>query len=104
MNARRVRLCALAVVLLAACGGEGGAAGEEADTTQPPATSEVPQAALQTQLAPGSKTPDPPPAPTGPVPGERTYAECEAEARGKPEGEREVLLRTCASLPGAPQP
>ena len=96
----------LMVVSAAACG-RGGQADDE---TQPAGTQPAPTPQEQAAPQTGPNTPQatdaqpmPPPAPTGPVPGARSYATCMADARGKSEGEREVLERTCANLPDAPR-
>jgi len=101
-------LAALGVAFLsaAACG-----RGGQADDETEPAGSQ-PAPAVQGEAAPqtGPNTPQavgaqaqPPAPPTGPVPGARSYDACMRDARSKPEGEREVLERTCASLRDAPR-
>jgi hypothetical protein len=98
-------LVALGAALLSAsaCG----RGGQAADETQPAGTQPAPttqdQAAPQTGPNTPQSTAAQAPQPSGPVPGARSYASCMADAREKGEGEREVLERTCASLPDAPR-
>ena len=94
----------LAALSLAAC--QQGNAGRDPDATEPAGT-QAPgaqqEAAPQTEpnSEQGDRTQAPPP---GPAPGARSYDECMRGANAaKTEGEREVLARTCGSLPDAPK-
>lgn len=100
----RVALAAAALTL-AAC--QEGNAGRDPDATVPAGEQVAPDAQQQAgpQTEPNTEQGnDAQPAPPQGAPGGRTYDECMRNANAaRNDGEREVLGRTCASLPGAPK-
>ncbi|HET7229439.1 MAG TPA: hypothetical protein VFJ16_05520 [Longimicrobium sp.] len=97
---------AAAALSLAACG-KGNGDGDDAAATQPAGEQVSPDAQQQAgpQTEPNTEQANnAQPAPPGGAPGGRSYDDCMRSAQAaKSEGEREVLARTCHSLPGAPR-